>query len=143
VTETELRLVFRRPPRLRFIASGHRSPEPSQVIVRINPSTGVRVVLDAVRADKSGPSEIDLDMEFAQEGGEAPTPYEVLLHAALVGDRSRFTRQDAVEETWRIVQPLLDAPPAPEPYTPGSWGPDGADRLVAGFGRWHQPWLPA
>ena len=46
-----------------------------------------------------------------QEGGEAPTPYEVLLLDAMRGDSARFTREDSVEETWRIMQPLLDAPP--------------------------------
>ena len=44
-------------------------------------------------------------------GGEGATPYEVLLHAAVLGDSMRFTRQDQVEETWRIMQPLLDAAP--------------------------------
>ena len=80
-------------------------------------------------------------MEFAQEGGEGPTPYEVLLHAALIGDRSHFTRQDIVEETWRIVEPLLDTPGKALPYKPGSWGPAQADALVARFGGWHGPWL--
>jgi glucose-6-phosphate 1-dehydrogenase len=75
-------------------------------------------------------------------GGEGPTAYEVLLHAALVGDRSYFARQDALEETWRVMQPLLDAPPPVEEYAKGSWGPESADRLVAGYGGWHDPWLP-
>ncbi len=77
------------------------------------------------------------DMEFAEEGGEGATPYEVLLHAAMVGQSTRFTRQDGVEETWRIMQPLLDAPPPVHAYAPGSWGPEAADKLVAGHGRWH------
>ncbi len=76
-----------------------------------------------------------------EKGGEGPTPYEVLLHAAMVGDSTRFTRQDGVEETWRIMQPLLDAPPPVDSYAPGTWGPEAADRLVAGHGRWHGPWL--
>jgi glucose-6-phosphate 1-dehydrogenase len=80
-------------------------------------------------------------MEFAEEGGEGPTPYEVLLHAALVGDSKRFTRQDTVEEAWRVMQPLLDSRPPVHSYAPGSWGPDEADQLVAGFGRWHGPWI--
>jgi glucose-6-phosphate 1-dehydrogenase len=80
-------------------------------------------------------------MEFAKEGGEGPTPYEVLLHAAMVGDSTRFTRQDGVEQTWRIFQPLLDAPPPVEPYAQGTWGPKSADELVAGHGRWHGPWI--
>ncbi len=50
-----------------------------------------------------------------EEGGEGATPYEVLLHAAMVGQSTRFTRQDGVEETWRIMQPLLDAPPRSTP----------------------------
>ncbi len=71
-------------------------------------------------------------MEFAQEGGEGATPYEVLLHAAMIGLSTRFTRQDGVEEQWRIMQPLLDAPPPVHPYPQGSWGPSAADQLVAG-----------
>ena len=65
-------------------------------------------------------------------GGEGATPYEVLLHAAMVGDATRFTRQDGVDQTWRIMQPLLDAPPPVHVYEPGSWGPAEADGLVEG-----------
>ena len=139
VTQTELRLVFKRPPRLGF-ARGRES-EANQIVVKLDPSTGIRVVLDAHRADVGGPAPITLDMDFAEEGGEGPTPYEVLLRAALTGDSTRFTRQDAVEETWRVMQPLLDSPPPVHPYAPGSWGPEEADGLVAGRGRWHEPWV--
>src|SRR6476660_8384552 len=138
-TQTELRLVFKRPPRLGF-ARGRES-EANQIVVKLDPSTGLRVVLDAHRADVGGPAPITLDMDFADEGGEGPTPYEVLLRAALTGDSTRFTRQDAVEETWRVMQPLLDSPPPVHPYAPGSWGPEEADSLVAGHGRWHDPWI--
>jgi glucose-6-phosphate 1-dehydrogenase len=79
-------------------------------------------------------------MEFAQEGGEGPTPYEVLLEAAMAGNSFRFTRQDGVEETWRIMQPLLTSPPPVTGYQPGSWGPASADTLVAGSGGWRDPW---
>jgi glucose-6-phosphate 1-dehydrogenase len=81
-------------------------------------------------------------MEFAQEGGEGPTPYEVLLLAAIEGDSAPFTRQDSVEETWRIVGPLIERPPPVRPYQPGSWGPREGDRLLAGVDRWHGPWTP-
>jgi glucose-6-phosphate 1-dehydrogenase len=80
-------------------------------------------------------------MEFAEEGGEDPTPYEVLLHAALVGDSTPFTRQDMVEESWRIVQPLLDNPPPLHPYEPGTWGPEEAQKLTNSCGGWHGPWV--
>ncbi len=142
-TQTELRAVFRDPPRLGFMERGHRRPEPNQFVVKLDPSTGTRLVLDAHRADRGGPQAITLDMEFAKEGGEAPTPYEVLLLNALRGDSTRFTRQDGVEETWRVMAPLLDSPPPVHPYAPGTWGPQAGERLVAGFGAWHGPWVGA
>jgi glucose-6-phosphate 1-dehydrogenase len=138
-TETELRLVFKHPPKLGFHLRSRR-PEPNQLVVRLDPTTGIRLVVDAHRADVGGASEIELDMEFTQEGGEGPTPYEVLLQAAMLGDSTRFTRQDGVEEAWRIMQPLLDNPSPIERYAPGSWGPSAAETLLAGHGRWHEPW---
>jgi glucose-6-phosphate 1-dehydrogenase len=112
-------------------------------VIKLDPSTGVRLLAEAKCAREEQPEQIHLDMEFAQQGGEGPTPYEVLLHAAMVGDSKRFTRQDAVEETWRVLQPLLDSPPQVHPYARGSWGPQAAERLVAGHGAWHGPWAAA
>ncbi len=122
VTQTELRLVFRHPPTLGFAA--YSNLQPNQLVVKLDPTTGIQFTVEAHRADQAEAGTIELDMEFALEGGEGPTPYEVLLLAALTGDTTRFTRQDGVEETWRIMQPLLDAPPPVHPYKPGSWGPD-------------------
>jgi glucose-6-phosphate 1-dehydrogenase len=139
-TQTEVRLVFKHPPKLGF-AVFDRSPEPDQLVIKLDPTTGVRLRLDALRADSPAPESVHLDMEFSEQGGEGATPYEVLLHAAMVGQSMRFTRQDGVEETWRIMQPLLDAPPPVHPYPQGSWGPAAADEIVAGHGGWHTPWL--
>jgi glucose-6-phosphate 1-dehydrogenase len=138
VTQTELRLVFKHAPKLGFKAFD-RAMEPNQLVIKLDPSTGVRLELEAHRAD--GPGVVYLDLEFSQMGGEGATPYEVLLEAAIVGQDIRFTRQDAVEETWRIMQPLLDSPPPVHPYAPGSWGPEEAEGVVAGFGRWYGPWI--
>src|SRR5271166_2241992 len=143
VTQTELRAVFRDPPRLGFMEHGHRRPEPNQFVVRLDPRTGTRLILEAHRADVMGPGAVTLDVEFAEEGGEAPTPYEVLLLDAMRGDSTRFTRQDGVEETWRIFEPLLKGPRPVHRYAPGTWGPPEADKLVAEFGGWHGPWLEA
>ena len=138
VTQTELRVVFRHPPDLGFRAI-NRTLEPNQLVVKLDPSTGIRLVAEVHRAD--GPGPVELDVEFAEQGGEGPTPYEVLLEAAMVGNPLRFTRQDGVEETWRVMQPLLDAPPPVQTYAPGSWGPEAANELIAGSGRWHGPWV--
>jgi glucose-6-phosphate 1-dehydrogenase len=140
VTQTEVRLVFKHPPRLGFARLDQR-PAPNQLVIKLDPSTGVRIVLDAHRADTAKAAPILFDVEFATMGGEGATPYEVLLHAAMVGESTRFTRQDGIEETWRIMQPLLDAPPPVHVYAPGSWGPEAADKLVAGHGKWQEPWI--
>ncbi len=140
LTQTELRLVFHRPPHLRFQA-GSEPPEPDQLVIKLDPSTGIRLNVEAQRSGAVRAEPITLDMEFADEGGEGPTPYEVLLHAALQGNSARFTRQDGVEEAWRVLQPLLDTPGPVHVYEPGSWGPAEANDLVGGHGRWHEPWV--
>jgi glucose-6-phosphate 1-dehydrogenase len=140
VTQTEVRLVFHRPPKVRFY-DAQFDPEPNQLIIRLDPSTGIRILAQAQRGTTMRPEEISLDMEFAEEGGEGPTPYEVLLHAAMEGNSARFTRQDQVEEAWRVLEPLNDSPPPVHGYAPGTWGPKEADELIAGSGRWHEPWM--
>jgi glucose-6-phosphate 1-dehydrogenase len=140
VTQTEVRLVFKRPPKLGFEIL-ETSTEPDQFVIKLDPSTGIRIVLITHRADAAKAGPVSLDLEFAEEGGEGPTPYEVLLHAAMMGQSVRFTRQDGVEETWRIMQPLLDAPPPVHPYAQGSWGPEAANELLAGRSRWYGPWI--
>jgi glucose-6-phosphate 1-dehydrogenase len=139
-TQTEVRAVFKHPPKLGFGVRGPNS-EPAQIIVKLDPSTGIRFKLDARRAGAVHAEPIHLDMEFAEEGGEGATPYEVLLHAAMEGQAVRFTRQDTVEEQWRIMAPLLDAPPPIHMYEPGSWGPEAAKDVIAGRGSWHEPWI--
>ena len=139
-TQTELRVVFKHPPKLGFGILDAQS-QPNQIVVRLDPATGIRIVLQARRAASAHAEAITLDMRFADEGGEGATPYETLLQAAMGGLTTRFTRQDSVEETWRIMQPLVDAPPPVHTYARGSWGPDAADDLVRDYGGWHEPWL--
>ncbi|HUE25687.1 MAG TPA: glucose-6-phosphate dehydrogenase [Solirubrobacteraceae bacterium] len=139
-TQTELRLIFEGlPPRLGFGLK--RSPDPDQLIIKLDPTTGVRLLLEAQRGADVEPEQISLDMEFAEQGGEGPTPYEVLLHAALMGNDRRFTRQDGIEECWRVMAPLLEHPPPVHAYKKGTWGPKAAEQVLDGFGPWHQPWV--
>jgi glucose-6-phosphate 1-dehydrogenase len=141
VTQTELRVVLREAPWLGFLPRDHPRPAPAQIVVKLDPATGIQIRVNAQRAESPEPEQIELDMEFATQGGEGPTPYEVLLHAAMEGNDARFTRQDSVEEAWRVLQPLLDPSLPVKPYAPGSWGPAEADELVAGVGGWRGPWV--
>jgi glucose-6-phosphate 1-dehydrogenase len=142
VTQTEVRLVFHHPPRLGFAAQGRR-PEADQLIIRLDPSTGIRMLVEAQRGEAVEPEQMPMDVVFPDAAGDEPAPYEVLLAAAMRGDSTRFVRQDSVEEKWRVLQPLLDARPPVQPYAKGTWGPPAADQLMAGHGRWHEPWVPS
>jgi glucose-6-phosphate 1-dehydrogenase len=138
---TEVRVIFKHPPRLGFITGRHR-PEPNHYILRIDPDPGTSIQLQSMRSGQPGVQTIHLDAELGDAIGDSPTAYEELLAAALRGDRTHFTRQDAVEETWRIVQPVLDSPPPAQPYPQHTWGPAAADALTASHGGWLTPWSP-
>jgi glucose-6-phosphate 1-dehydrogenase len=78
------------------------------------------------------------DLVLSQHDAVAQTPYERLLGAALEGSMTPFVRQDTVEASWRIVEPVLHDRPATLAYAPGSWGPEAADALAMPGG-WHDP----
>jgi glucose-6-phosphate 1-dehydrogenase len=122
---TEVRLFLRREPRLAFLSLPTRA-DPNQIVLRIDPDPGLRLQLSALAEQSWRP--VHLDTSFARELGEPPEPYERLLHAAIVGHHQLFAREDSVEETWRIVQPLLDHPPDVRPYPRGSLAARGGGR---------------
>jgi glucose-6-phosphate 1-dehydrogenase len=137
---SEVNVIFKRPPRL-GVGNG-RLPEPNQMTVRIEPKPGTRMRLWAKQAGVEEFEPADLEVLFEKVPGEDPEPYERLLGDALAGRSQLFTRQDTVEETWRIVQPLLDEPGPVYPYEPGAWGPKEAEKLTRGICQWYEPWLP-
>jgi glucose-6-phosphate 1-dehydrogenase len=138
---TEVRIVLKRPPRLTFLNAPQHT-NANEIIFRIDPDPGLRMVILSRDANGAGSRDVHLDLPFAEELGKAPGPYERLFHDALSGDRSLFTREDAVEETWRILQPLVDHPPTALVYPKGTWGPTAANELLRGHAPWKQPWLP-
>ena len=84
------------------------------------------------------PMPIELLAVDHAEGDEVEA-YERLLTDAMRGDQLLFVREDAVELSWRVVQPLLGNVTPAFDYEPGSWGPPEADRLAADLGGWHDP----
>jgi glucose-6-phosphate 1-dehydrogenase len=136
---TEVRLFLRRVPGLAFLPK-RRPAEPNQLVLRIDPDPGMRLQLSAQADDSWQP--VHLDSLFAEDLGEPEGPYELLLHAALTGDHQLFAREDSIEQTWRIVQPLLDDPGETHPYDRGSWGPEAAQSFLRGHHGWQEPWLP-
>jgi glucose-6-phosphate 1-dehydrogenase len=139
VKASEVNVVFKRPPRL-GIGKG-KTPEPNQLTLRIEPEPGSRIRLWAKKAGEEGFEPADLAVLFEKVPGEEPEPYERLLGDAIAGVTQLFTRQDTIEETWRIVEPLLEEPGTVHPYEPGTWGPKQADDLTRGTSTWLEPWL--
>ncbi|MGC2191499.1 MAG: glucose-6-phosphate dehydrogenase [Candidatus Dormiibacterota bacterium] len=137
---TEVRLVFRHPPQLAFLG-GAIHADANQVVLRIDPDPGLRIILTSQGSGRRITQPVHLDLSFANELGQPLSPYERLLDNAMRGDQRLFTREDSVEETWRIVQPLLSAPPPLHRYSEGSWGPPQAKILVRGHPAWQEPWL--
>jgi glucose-6-phosphate 1-dehydrogenase len=135
---TEVRLFLRRTPSLAFLPKATRA-EANQIVLRIGPDPGMRLQLSAQGG--GGWQDIHLDSSFAEDLGDTQRPYERLLYAALAGDHQLFAREDAIEQTWRIVQPLINTPGEVRSYDPGSWGPEAAQSLLRGYHSWQQPWL--
>lgn len=141
VKHTEVRVVFKRPPHTGVGMKSHKPPR-NQMVVRIDPVPGARMAFVAKAPGIEDFEEADLDVLFEKEPGIEPEPYERLLDDAIHGRYELFTQFRMVEETWRIVQPLLDDPPPVVPYEIGSWGPEEANRLVKGVCDWDEPWRP-
>jgi glucose-6-phosphate 1-dehydrogenase len=137
---SEVSVVFKRPPPL-GVGAGNR-PDPNRMTVRIEPEPGARMRLFAKRAGEEAFEPADMEVLFEKVPGEEPEPYERLLGDAIAGRHTLFTRQDTVEETWRVVEPLLDEPGPVHEYEPGTWGPPQAAELTRGITQWQEPWLP-
>jgi glucose-6-phosphate 1-dehydrogenase len=125
---------MRRPP-----IRGLRDDHMNYVRLRLGPQVTIAL---GVRVKRPGESWAGENIELSavrMETGDEMDAYARLLGDAMVGDALLFTRQDAVEAAWRIVQPILDADTPMYEYEPGSWGPREADRLTAGVGGWQSP----
>jgi glucose-6-phosphate 1-dehydrogenase len=137
VTTTEVVATLKAPPQEVF------PPPPgggrNYVRFRLGPDR-ISIGLGAA-AKKPGAAMVGREVELDVCSSEADQmgAYERLLDAALRGDGTLFAREDGVLEAWRIVDSVIASDSAPDPYDPGSFGPAGADAIVAPGDRWHAP----
>jgi len=133
-------LVFKEPPRQMFKEVSGDGMEQNYLSLELGADEGIAV---AFLAKLPGPT-IELAparMSFDYEGSfgsELIEAYERLLHDALIGDRTLFTRADGIERAWEIVEPILQNPPDVELYAQESWGPEAGQRLIEPR-RWRLP----
>ncbi|MGN6331034.1 MAG: glucose-6-phosphate dehydrogenase [Motilibacteraceae bacterium] len=146
VEATEVVARFRPVPRILYEGADVPPRPANELALRIIGRPGIDLGLSlrsrdgkAAEQQPAPTTPVDVSLDFEEELGEPPEPYERLLHAAVQGDPSRFPRWDVVAETWRIVQPLLDDPPQVQPYDQGTWGPEAAQELVRRWGGWPTP----
>ncbi len=136
VTCTEVFIELRRPPRETFgekvdTSSGH-------VRIRISPDI---VIALGLRVKVPGDRMVGRDAELlvtSTPTNVQPT-YQRLLSDAMDGVQELFAREDGVEASWRIVEPILGDRVPVEWYEPGSWGPPSARRLIGKDGPWIDP----
>jgi glucose-6-phosphate 1-dehydrogenase len=130
---TQVVIVLREPERRLFEDAGIARLPAHHLALRIQPHEAISLVF---RAKEPGPG-MALDavpMDFSYGGSfrtQSADAYERLLHDAMAGDQTLFLRQDAVERSWEIVAPVLDASGTVHPYAAGTWGPSAADELTA------------
>jgi glucose-6-phosphate 1-dehydrogenase len=130
---TEVAIVLRDSSDHLFAEVSERHLAAHHLALRIQPDEGISMVF---RAKEPGPG-IALDtvpMDFSYGGAFRTRPseaYERLLHDAMAGDQTLFLREDAVERSWEIVAPVLEASRPVKPYASGTWGPAAADELIA------------
>jgi glucose-6-phosphate 1-dehydrogenase len=136
-TATEVLVEFKPPPQPLFDDAVPADGRGNHLRFRLSPNP---VIALAARVKRAGEEYLgdqhELTLLNAQPGVELP--YERLLGDALAGEGGLFTREDAVEAAWAVVEPFLEHHEPSQPYPPGSWGPEQADALVAP-GHWHNP----
>ena len=141
-TAVEVLVQLKPPPQRLFDDSAPLDGLANYLRFRLSPSSAVALAARVKRAGKEFVGDQrELYLLDEQTGEEAP--YERLLSDAMAGNGALFTREDAVEAAWTVVDPVLSKHSRVVPYQRGSWGPKQADALIAGDGRWHNPKLAA
>lgn len=136
VTATEVTFQFRRPPL--DVVGGLPDELVNRLSFRLWPGSGVTLSLVGKRPGAAwAPSSATL-LSSPQAGADM-RPYDRLIGAALDGRRRLFSRQDAVEAAWRVVDPVTSAGLPVHPYPVGSWGPARADDLLPAGAGWLDP----
>ena len=137
-TAAEVLVELKPPPQRLFDDSAPVAGRANYLRFRLSPNSAVALAARVKRAGKEFVGD-QRELYLLDEQPGVETPYKRLLGDAMAGDGALFTREDAVEAAWAVVDPVLKAHHRARPYKPGSWGPKQADALIAADGSWHNP----
>jgi glucose-6-phosphate 1-dehydrogenase len=137
-TAAEVIVQLKPPPQRLFDDSAEEACQANYLRFRLSPISAVAI---AARVKQPGKEFVGMQRELClvEEHFGRESAYERLLHDAMVGDETLFTRKEAVEASWAALDPVLKSYPRALPYERGSWGPAAADALIANDGCWHNP----
>jgi glucose-6-phosphate 1-dehydrogenase len=137
-TATEVLVQLKPPPQRLFSDAASSVSNPNYFRFHLSPNASVAL---AARVKKPGHEFVGSQQELymCEHSPGVESPYERLLTDAMSGDGSLFTREDAVEAAWEVVEPVLKKHPKAHMYKPGTWGPKEANALIAPSGSWSNP----
>ncbi len=138
VTATEIVVELKPPPQQLFADSLPAEGPANYVRFRLSPEAGIAL---AARVKRAGEEFVGDQRELflLDTHPDEEQPYERLLTDAMAGEGALFTREDAVEAAWAVVDPVIGLHLKPHPYQPGSWGPAQAKALIKPDGAWFDP----
>ena len=137
-TAAEVLVELKPPPQRLFADSAPTTGRANYLRFRISPSSAIALAARVKLAGKDFVGD-QRELYLVEEQPGEESPYERLLSDAMAGDGALFTREDAVEAAWAVVDPVLKAHHRARPYKRHSWGPKEADVLIASDGCWHNP----
>ena len=137
-TATEVLVELKPPPQQLFADSAPTTSRANYLRFRISPGAAIALAARVKLAGKEFVGE-QRELYLCEESSGEELPYERLLGAAMAGDGALFTREDAVEAAWAVVDPVLKKHPRAQSYKRGSWGPKEADAIIRAEGGWHNP----
>ena len=137
-TACEILVELKPPPQSLFADTAPATGRANYLRFRLSPDSAIAIAAQVKHPGKEFVGDQrELYLVEEQAGGESP--YERLLGDAMAGDGALFTREDAVEAAWAVVDAVLKKHHRARPYKRGSWGPKEADTLIAADGPWHNP----
>jgi glucose-6-phosphate 1-dehydrogenase len=137
-TASEVLMELKPPPPRLFADSAPETGRANYLRFRLSPSAAIALAARVKLAGKEFVGD-QRELYLLEKTPAAESPYERFLGDAMNGDGALFTREDAVEAAWAVVDPVLKTHHRISPYKRGTWGPKEADVIIASGGFWHNP----
>ena len=141
-TATEVLVELKPSPQRLFEDSAPKDGRANYVRFRLSPDAAIAL---ATRVKIPGKEYIGEQKELflCEELAGQETPYQRLLGDAMIGNGALFTREDAVEAAWAVVDPVLKKHNRARVYKRGTWGPKEANAILERGETWHNPGVKA